>query len=61
MTEEKIFKLAIECGMDQMNGTRDDGTNGFYWEGWDEQLLKFARAIYEEGYDDGCFQATGGQ
>ncbi len=25
-----------------------------------EQLLKFAKAIYEEGYDDGCFQATGG-
>ena len=23
-------------------------------------FIKFARVIYEEGYDDGCFRATGG-
>ena len=26
-----------------------------------EQLIQFAQAIYEEGYDNGCFQVTGGQ
>ena len=32
---------------------------------WEEELLKFALLVhkngYEQGYDDGCFQATGGQ
>ena len=28
------------------------------WCGEDEDILKFARAMYEEGYDDGCYQAT---
>lgn len=23
-----------------------------------EQLIKFAQRIYEDGYDDGCYQAT---
>jgi len=30
------------------------------WVGEERDFLKFAKAIYEEGYDDGCFQATGG-
>lgn len=29
------------------------------WAATDEHLLKFARAIYLEGYDDGCYEATG--
>ena len=60
MTEEQIFELAKEhldcfdfdsgadCAWTDFTATR-------------EQLIEFARAIYEEGYDDGCFQATGGQ
>lgn len=28
------------------------------WCGEDEDILNFARAIYEEGYDDGCYRAT---
>ena len=30
------------------------------WVGKESDFLKFAKAIYEEGYDDGCFQATVG-
>lgn len=33
--------------------------------GWDfsngDKILEFARAMYEEGYDQGCYEATGGQ
>jgi hypothetical protein len=53
MTDAEIFELATECGMDDMIGERDDETRGRYWEGWDEQLLKFAQAIYQKGRDDG--------
>lgn len=31
------------------------------WAATDESLLRFARAIYLEGYDDGCYDETGGQ
>jgi hypothetical protein len=43
MTDEQIFKLAITCGLDEFVN---------------EPLLKFARAMYEKGYDIGykeCF------
>ena len=60
MTNERILELAKTCGFDSFTGEKDDGTKDDYWECWEEQLLKFAQAIYEEGYDDGCFQATGG-
>jgi hypothetical protein len=49
MTDEQIFKLAITCGLDEFVGEMDDETNGRYWEGWDEQLLKFAREMYDKG------------
>lgn len=43
----------------------DDGYCAPDWAATDEQLLKFARALYaegyEEGYDQGCYEATGGQ
>ena len=58
MTNEQILKLAETCGFDSFNGEKDDGTQSDYWECWEEQLLKFARAIrqngYDEGYDEGC-------
>jgi hypothetical protein len=31
------------------------------WSGETEDILEFARAMYEEGYDQGCYEATGGQ
>ena len=60
MTNPEILELAKTCGFDNLTG--EEGT---YWECWEPQLLKFALLVhengYEEGYDDGCFQATGGQ
>jgi len=53
ITNEQILELASEhlyCNVSVVE-----------WSGKSEDILKFARAIYEEGYDDGCFQATGGQ
>ena len=65
MTNPEIIELAKTCGLDTFAGEKDDGTNCDYWEGWEDQLLKFAFLVqengYEQGYDDGCFQATGGQ
>ena len=55
MTNEQILELAKTCEFDDFSPEE-----GVYWECWEEQLIEFARAIYEEGYDDGCFQATGG-
>jgi hypothetical protein len=55
MTNPEILKLAKTCGFDDFTGEEEN-----YWECGEQQLLKFARAIYEEGYDDGCFRATGG-
>jgi hypothetical protein len=60
MTNEQILKLAETCGFEEFIGERDDETDGVYYQFWEDQLLKFAEAIYEEGYDDGCFRATGG-
>lgn len=45
MTDEKILKLAKTCGIFE--------TDSYYWECWEEQLLKFARAIREDGYNEG--------
>jgi hypothetical protein len=56
MTNEQILELAKTCGFDSFTGERET----IVWECWEEQLLKFALLIHEEGYDDGCFQATGG-
>jgi hypothetical protein len=43
-TDEKIAELAIAAGMDAMEGKADDGPR-MYWEGWDHQLIAFARAL----------------
>jgi len=63
MTNEQILELAKTCGFDYHKKWRHKGgksDNQIHWECWEEQLLKFALLIHEEGYDDGCFQATGG-
>ena len=57
MTNEQILELAeknliIEHYQGKLRGK-------VFW-GNPNRILNFARAIYEEGYDDGCFRATGG-
>ncbi|MFZ9741496.1 MAG: hypothetical protein ACO3CQ_06350, partial [Candidatus Nanopelagicaceae bacterium] len=50
MTEEQILELASQhlyCNVSVVE-----------WSGKSEDILNFARAIYEEGYDDGCYRAT---
>ena len=54
MTDEQILELAEN----HFSFIAEYTASG--WIADTEDLLKFARAIYEEGYDDGCFQATGG-
>ena len=44
MTDEQILKLAKTCGIFE--------TDSYYWECWEEQLLKFARAMSEQGRQD---------
>ena len=58
MTEDEILEL-VRFHF-QEGGVRDDGSSSEYY-GTAKDFIVFARAIYEEGYDDGCFQATGGQ
>ena len=59
MTNEDILKLAETCGFDKFQRRNYDGESdyGAYWECWEEQLLKFAEAIYEKGYDEGTDDA----
>jgi hypothetical protein len=47
MTDEEIKVIAQESGMEEFWGTRDDGINYPYWEGWEDQMLRFARAILD--------------
>ena len=61
MTNEQILELAKSCGFSEFVGEKDDETDGIYYQFWEDQLLKFAQLMYEEGYDQGCFEATGGQ
>ena len=48
MTNEQIFELAKTCGFDDFTGEKEN-----YWECGEEQLLKFAQAIYDTGYSRG--------
>ena len=62
MTEEQILQLAE-------NHLTLEKWEDICWKADTLQLLKFARAIYrkgkyagyDSGYDDGCYEATGGQ
>jgi hypothetical protein len=51
MTNEQILELAKTCGFGTY--TDDDGTPSDYFDCYAEQLLKFARAIREDGYNEG--------
>jgi hypothetical protein len=59
MTDEQILKLAKTCGFDSFTGEIEKEN---FWECWEEQLLKFARVIYTEGfkvgYDEGWESAN---
>jgi hypothetical protein len=56
MTNEQIFKLMEE----HFHLCPIHDSSCIEWVGKESAFLKFAEAIYEEGYDDGCFRATGG-
>ena len=45
MTNKEILKLAIKVGF---SFDEDDGT----WFCFEEELLKFAKAMYDKGRDD---------
>ena len=49
MSDEQILQLAKTCGFGVY--VNDDGTPSDYFDCYSEQLLKFAQAIYEEGYE----------
>lgn len=51
LSNKKILELAKNCGFEEFIGEKDDETDGIYYQFWEEQLLTFARAIYEEGYE----------
>jgi len=50
MTEEQILELAKSYGFDRHISKT---TNDIYWECDEEDLLKFARELYDEGYTKG--------
>ena len=53
MTKDEILELAKTCGFEEFIGERDDETDGVYYQFWEDQLLKFARLIHENGYNKG--------
>jgi hypothetical protein len=55
MTNDEILKLAKSCGFDNFQRRKFDGENdyGIQWGCWEEQLLNFALAIHEDGYNKG--------
>jgi hypothetical protein len=56
MTDEQILELAKNCEFDFSIKWRLKGgesSNQMYWECWEQQLLKFALAIHEDGYNKG--------
>ena len=54
MTKEQILELAKTCGFDDFTGEKEN-----YWECWEQQLLKFAEAIYQEGVNYGYDKVLG--
>ena len=53
MSPEQILELAKTCGFDDFVGEKDDESDGIYWQCWQEQLIEFTRAIYEQGKEEG--------
>ena len=59
ITNEQIIELAKTCGFEEFIGERDDETDGVYYQFWEDQLLKFAEAIYQEGVNYGYDKVLG--
>jgi hypothetical protein len=56
MTNEEILELAKTCEFHyhkkwRLKGGKND--HQIHWECWEEQLLKFALLIHENGYNKG--------
>jgi hypothetical protein len=45
MTDEQILEIARSCRFTQV-------CHGLLWECWEDQILAFARAMYDKGRDD---------
>ena len=61
MTNPEILKLAKNCEFDFSIKWRLKGgesSNQMYWECWEDQLLKFALLIHENGYNKGYNKAS---
>ena len=59
MTNEEILELAKICGFDyhekwRLKGGKSD--NQIHWECWEDQLLKFAKAMCDKGYNQGYYE-----
>jgi len=52
MTDAQILELAKTCGSEEFIGERDDETDGVYYQFWVDQLLKFAREMYNKGQEE---------
>ncbi len=55
MPDEEILELAKNFEFDFSIKWRHKGgesRNQMYWECWEEQLIEFARAVYNKGKDD---------
>ena len=55
MTEEQILELAKNFEFDFSIKWRHKGgesRNQMYWECWEDQLIEFAKAMYNKGKDD---------
>jgi hypothetical protein len=61
MTDEEILELAKNFEFDFSMKRRLGGgesSNQMYWGCWEDQLLKFAQAIHENGYNEGYEQCS---
>jgi len=47
MTNKEILELAKSCGFDSFTGEKGD-----YWECWEDQLIEFAKSMYNKGKND---------
>ena len=52
MTNEQILELAKTCGFKELTDENSE-IDDEYWGCWEQQLLKFALAIHEDGYNKG--------
>ena len=52
MTNPEILELAETCGFKELTDENSE-IDDEYWGCWEQQLLKFALAIHEGGYNEG--------